>query len=146
MLEIIAPSGPETLWTSVLLLLVMGSAAAFATGRAIALTWRSPALIVLYAGLLAAALGFLDYALFENAIIPGARIVEALAQMGSAPSTAVFDLMGALAGFMMIFTVEAVVAFASFRATRAAQIARQYGFVFVRHGVFGWRRREHSAA
>lgn len=141
MIEIIAPAGPQALWTTLLMTLVLGGAAAFATGRAIALTWRSPGQLLLYCAMLAAVVGFLDYALFENPVIPGARIVSALAAMRATPGAALLDLAGALAGFGITFAFVLSVALLAFRLTRARQIGGQYGFAFVRRGLLFWEER-----
>ncbi|MBX9741345.1 MAG: hypothetical protein K2X62_14805 [Beijerinckiaceae bacterium] len=142
MIEIIAPAGPDALWTTLLLTVVLGGAAAFATGRAIAQTWRPASRLVTFCLMLAAAIGFLDYALFENPVIPGARIVAALAALREAPAAALADLAGALAGFGLTFAFILAVALMAFRLTRARQISRQYGFAFVRKGLFFWAERE----
>jgi hypothetical protein len=141
MLEIIAPAGPDALWTTVLLTVVLGGAAAAATGRAVARTWRPASRLIAYAALLAGALGFLDYALFENPVIPGGRVVDALARVSTEPVAALGDLGGALAGFGVTFVLMLAISMAAYRITRAGQIAQQYGFAFVRKGFFSWRER-----
>lgn len=141
MLDIIAPAGPDALWTTVLLTVVVGGAAAAATGRAVARTWRPASRLIAYAALLAGALGFLDYALFENPVIPGWRVVDALSRVASEPVSALGDLGGALAGFGVTFALILAIALAAYRITRARQIAQQYGFAFVRKGLFSWRER-----
>jgi hypothetical protein len=140
-IEIIAPAGPQALWTTLLMTMVLGGAAAFATGRAIALTWRSPGQLLLYCAMLAAVVGFLDYALFENPVIPGGRIVAALALAGESPGAALPDLAGALAGFATTFAFVLAVALLAYRLTRSWQIGRQYGFAFVRKGLLFWQER-----
>lgn len=128
MLDIIAPAGPDALWTTLLLTAILGGAAAAAAGRAVARTWRRPSILVLYALLLGAAFGFLDYALFDNPVIPGGRIVEDLALLARAPSVAFADLMRALAGLAVNFAFMLAVALIAFGRTRARQMAVQYAF------------------
>lgn len=141
MIEIIAPAGPHVLWTTLLMTVVLGGAAAFATGRAVALTWRSSAQLLPFCAMLAAAVGFLDYALFENPVIPGARIVGALASLRASPGVALADLAGALAGFGVTFAFVLLVALFAYRLTRSRQIGRQYGFAFIRKGLLFWDER-----
>ncbi|MDB5596037.1 MAG: conserved rane protein of unknown function [Hyphomicrobiales bacterium] len=141
MLEIIAPAGPDALWTTVMLSVVLGGAAAAATGRAVARTWRPASRLIGYAALLAGALGFLDYALFENPVIPGGRVVDALVRVSTEPVAALGDLGGALAGFGVTFVLMLAIAMAAYRIARGRQIAQQYGFAFVRKGLFSWHER-----
>src|SRR3954447_11977020 len=60
---------PENLWTFLLLTCVIGGAAAYATGRAIALTWRPFWQALAYMIPLTAAVRFLHYALFGEDIL-----------------------------------------------------------------------------
>jgi hypothetical protein len=138
MLDIIAPAGPQALWTTILLTVLLGGAAAYAAGAAVARTWRPASRLIFYALLLAAAFGFLDYALFENPVIPGGRIVEDLALLASAPGAALADLPRALAGLGVNFIFMLAVALFAFRLTRVRQITTQYGFAFVRRGLLSF--------
>lgn len=95
--------GPNTLWVFLGLTCVLGGAAAWASGRALALTWRPFWMAPAYALALAAAARFLHYALFDEPLV-------------SAPL------------FAVDFLVLVAVTSASFKATRAAQMRRQYGF------------------
>jgi hypothetical protein len=128
MLDIIAPAGPDALWTTLLLTVILGGAASAAAGRAVARTWRRPRVLVLYALLLACAFGFLDYALFENPVIPAWRIGEDLALFPTAPGAALADLPKALAGLGINFAFLLGVGLLAFHRTRARQMAVQYGF------------------
>lgn len=136
MIDMIAPAGLQALWTTILLTLILGGAAAAATGRAIALTWRRPLVLVLYCFLLACVFGFLDYALFENPVIPATRIGKDLAQLAVAPGAALADLALSLGGLGLTFVWLLAVAVISFRLTRARQALRQYGFALERKGLF----------
>jgi hypothetical protein len=129
MLDVIAPAGPDALWTTLLLTVILGGAASAAAGRAVARTWRRPRVLALYALLLACAFGFLDYALFDNPVIPGGRIVDDVAMLASAPAAALADLPRAFAGLAVNFVFLLAVALGSFRRTRARQMAVQYGFI-----------------
>ena len=86
-----------------LVTVVLGGGAAWLSGRAIAQTWRPWWQGMLYMFMLGGAVRFIHYALFDGTLSP----------VGYAVDTAVAL---AFAG-------------AGFRATRARQMARQYGFL-----------------
>ncbi len=93
----------SNLWSFVGLTLVLGGAAAFVSGRALASTWRPPGLIAPVALLLEGAVRFLHYALAGE----GTSVAQAL--------------FGAV--------VLAAFAGAGFVLTRRRQMARQYGWL-----------------
>ncbi|MEA2839887.1 MAG: hypothetical protein QOF41_1217 [Methylobacteriaceae bacterium] len=107
---------PENLWTFLLLTCVLGGAAAFATGRAIALTWRPFWQALAYTIPLAAAVRFLHYALFGEDILA---------------------LGPALLAFVILLAVAAI----AFRIRQVQQMVGQYPFAFVAAGPFAWRAR-----
>jgi hypothetical protein len=129
MLDMIAPAGPDALWTTLLLTVILGGAASAAAGRAVARNWRRPRVLALYAFLLACAFGFLDYALFENPVIPLWRIGEDLAMLARAPGVALADLPRALGGLAVNFVFLLGVGLVAYSRTRARQMAVQYGFM-----------------
>ncbi len=129
MLDIIAPAGPDALWTTLLLTVILGGAASAAAGRAVARSWRGPRVLALYAFLLACAFGFLDYALFNNPVIPLWRIGEDVAMLARAPWVALADLPLALAGLCVNFAFLLTVGLVAYARTRARQMAVQYGFM-----------------
>mgnify|MGYP001251476567 CR=1 FL=1 len=92
----------------------LGGGAAFLTGRAVALTWRPITYLVLYLLLLACAVRFVHYALFEGTLLS-----------------------------LHYFLVDAVVLFAlgwlGFQMTRARQMAGQYSWLYRRSGPVSWR-------
>ena len=94
----------------------LGGGAAFLTGRAVALTWRPIIYLVLYLVLLACAVRFVHYALFEGTLVT-----------------------------LQFLLVDAVVLFAlgwfGFQSTRAAQMAGQYSWLYRRTGPVSWRLR-----
>ncbi len=141
MLEIIAPAGPSALWSALLLTGIFGGAAAYAAGQALAQTWRPAHRLVFYSLLLACAFGFLDYALFANPVIPGARIVSDLARLPASPLVALADLARALAGLGVHCAYLLGVGLLAFRRTRVAQIADQYYFAFERKGLLSFAPR-----
>jgi hypothetical protein len=107
---------PENLWTFLLLTCLLGGAAAFATGRAIALTWRPFWQALAYMIPLTAAVRFLHYALFGEDILA---------------------VWPAPLAFVILLAVAAV----AFRLIEARQMARQYPFAYTAAGPFGWRAR-----
>ena len=95
---------------------VLGCGCAWLTGRAIALTWRSPVMVLGAAVLLALAVRFVHFALFGDALLaPGRLAVE--------------------------FPVLLAVALLAYRRTRALQMVRQYYWLYEPHGPLGWRPR-----
>jgi len=121
MMDAIYPtSGGYGLGVFLLVTMAMGGSAAWATGRAIAATWRPAGQVLAYGLLLAAVARFLQYALFHQPLLaPGALLIDAL--------------------------ILIAIGLASYRATRAGQMAAQYGFAFERNGMFGWRARLDTA-
>lgn len=93
---------------------VIGGGAAALAGRAIASTWRPAWHVAVYMLLLGAGVRFLHFALFQGNIL-------------SVPSYVV-DTMYLMA-----------VAGVAFRATRAAQMARQYPWLYAKTGPLTWR-------
>jgi hypothetical protein len=110
----------ETLLPVLLVTGALGGGAAWLTGRAIAKTWRPFWHVVIYIALLAAAVRFVHFALFEGELIaPASYAVDTLYLLA----------LGAL----------------SWRMTRAAQMTTQYYWLYERSGPFGWRERDADA-
>lgn len=95
--------GPNTLWVFLGLTLVLGGAAAYAAGRALALTWRPFWMVPAYALALAAGIRFLHYALFEEPLLSATLFA--------------FDAVTLIA-----------IAALGFRLTRSKQMAERYGW------------------
>jgi hypothetical protein len=104
----------ENLWTFLLLACVLGGAAAFATGRAIALTWRPFWQALAYMLPLTATVRFLHYALFGEDILAVGPALLALA---------------------ILLGIAAI----AFRLMQARQMVRQYPFAYIAAGLFAWR-------
>lgn len=95
--------------------LFLGGGAAWLTGRAVARSWAPLSRLVIYCLLLAAAVRFGHFALFEDALFaPLTSMVEAL----------------------FLFAVAAL----GYRHVRKHQMIVQYGWLFAAAGPFGWRR------
>lgn len=114
--EIYQTTGENGLWVFLLVTLVLGGAAAFATGRAIAGTWRPLWQAFAYALLLAAVVRFLQYALFEQPLL-------------------------ALPNYAVDAAVLTLFVLAGYRNTRAYQMTSQYPWAVEAGGPLGWRQR-----
>jgi hypothetical protein len=115
-------ASPLAPWTFLGLTVVLGGAAAYATGRSLALTWRPLWQALPYMVVLAAAVGFLHYVLFHEVAVPMTEIANAVLQQNWA------RLAMALRFYGVIFAVLTVVAIGGYTITRARQMSRQYGF------------------
>jgi hypothetical protein len=101
-------------WVFVLVTVIMGGAAAFMTGRAIAHTWRPYWHIPLYIVPIAASVRFFHYALFQEPLL-------------------------SLQNYAVDFAVALVAASLGYRILRARQMAQQYHWLFRRAGLLSWR-------
>jgi uncharacterized membrane protein HdeD (DUF308 family) len=97
--------------------LVLMGAAAYATGRAVAGTWRPPWQVFLYCFLLSLAGRFLIYALFQGELLSGS-------------------------GFATDFSVLTVAGLAGYRITWARQMVSQYPWLYRRRGFWGVEQRK----
>jgi hypothetical protein len=104
------------LGTFLLVTLVLGGGAAMLAGRAIALTWRPQWQIIVYSLILGGAVRFIHFALFDEPLL----------------SLALYGVDSA---------VCLASAFLGFRATRAAQMVRQYPWIYEPNGPLRWRRK-----
>ena len=91
---------------------------AFLAGQALATTWRPAWRMLPYGLLMGAADRFLDYALFQG------RLWSA-------------------GGYLVASGVLMASGLLAYRTTRARQMANQYPWLYERHGLFGWRARNH---
>jgi hypothetical protein len=109
---------PYGLFTFVLITLVVGGAGAWATGRAMARTWRPMPMLGLYMVLLTAGVRFLHYALYGEPLL-------------------------SLQYFAVAFVWLMLVGALGYRATRATQMATQYSWAYERAGL-NWRAKDRS--
>ena len=109
--------GDNGLFTFILVTLLMGGLAAYASGKAIAQTWRPFWHVPLYMLIVALAVRFCHFALFEE-------------ELFSQPS------------YIVDFAVAFAAASLGYRVVRARQMAVQYGWMFQRRGPLGWRALE----
>jgi hypothetical protein len=105
----------ESILNVVLVTGLIGGGAAWLAGRAIAGTWRPIWYAVFAMMVLGAAVRFVHFALFE---------AELLSLVSYGSDTAFLLVVGCLA----------------WRVTRAAQMARQYPWLYERSGPLSWRR------
>lgn len=101
-------------WVFLLVTVIIGGAAAFLAGRAIAQTWRPYWHIPLYMVPIAASIRFFHYALFHEPMI-------------------------SLQNYAVDFAVVLAAASLGYRALRARQMAQQYHWLYRRAGLLGWR-------
>lgn len=104
MFSAIYAAGADTFWVFALITVVLGGLSAWATGRAIALTWRPYLQLVGYTFLLAGAARFFQHALFQKEFL-------------------------SLPAFAIDFALLLAIALAGYRWTRAAQMSAQYPWV-----------------
>ena len=109
---------PYGLFTFILITLILGGAGAWATGRAVAKTWRPLATLAPYMIFLAAGVRFLHYALYGEPLL-------------SIPL------------FISAFVWTTVVAALGYRAMRATQMATQYSWAYESSGL-NWRAKENG--
>jgi len=105
----------EAMGSVILVTVVLGGGAAVLTGRAIAKSWRSPWQLIAAMLPLAAAARFIHFALFHGELL-------------SLPS------------YASDFAVFAAVGLIAWRTTRAAQMVRQYPWLYARSGPLSWRK------
>ena len=98
----------------------LGGGAAYLTGRAVAITWRPLVNLGIYLFLLACAVRFVHYALFEGTLL-------------------------SLHYFLVDAVVLVVLGAIGFRITRAHQMTGQYSWLYQRSGPMSWRVREPGA-
>jgi hypothetical protein len=113
--QVIYDSSSENgLWIFLLVTVAMGGGAAYVSGKAIAQTWRPYWHVPLYMVILAAAIRFCHFALFQEPLI-------------------------SLKSFTVDLLVALVAASFGYRLVRAGQMARQYAWLYRRRGLLSWR-------
>jgi hypothetical protein len=115
----------------------LGGLGAYATGRAVALTWRPLAKLVLFVVLLTVAVRFIHYGLF------GGTFFQVSVDPEGNVSWAPFFV--ALRFAIVDFVVLMVVAGFAYQLTRTAQMVGQYSWLYERTSRLGWRERGNVA-
>jgi hypothetical protein len=110
----------QSIWLFLLVTVIMGGSAAWASGKSIAQTWRPAWQVIPYMIVLGLAVRFIHFALFEGHLIaPQYYLVDT-----------VILLISGLLGF---------------RFKRASQMTTQYRWIYERTGPFTWRERTAAA-
>ena len=112
--------GKESLLQALFVTCVLGGGAAWATGRALANTWRPFSQAVVYLLLLGAAVRFAHFALFQGLLL---------------------SLPAYLLDTAFLFVAGGL----SWRLTHARRMATQYRWLYERTGPFTWRERAPQA-
>jgi predicted permease len=99
-------SGPNGVWVFTLLTVMLGGGMAFVSGKSIAETWRPLWQVPTYMALLALAVRFAHFALFEEVLVSGRNL-------------------------LVDYAVLLVMALLGYRLTRQRQMATQYHDVSV---------------
>ena len=102
----------------ILVTVILGGGAAALAGRAIAVTWRPWWQVVTYGLILGAVVRFFHYALFDGTLLSAHY-------------------------YLVDSAVCLACGLAGFRAARAAQMVRQYGWLNEADGPLRWRRKPH---
>jgi hypothetical protein len=110
------------LWLAVTV--VAGGLGTWACGRALAHAWRPFRRTLFYVALLAAAVDFLCFVLFQVPVIS----LRFLADRAAARDVAA--VMLGLSGFVATYVILLPFAYAAWRLTRSRQMFRQYPFLF----------------
>ena len=105
-----------SIWLFLLVTVIMGGWAAWMTGRAMAITWRPYGMLIAYLLILAAAVRFIHYALFEGTLL-------------------------SLHYYAIDAVVVLIIGSLGFRYYRARQMTTQYRWLYERTGPFGWREK-----
>ena len=113
-MDTLYPTGPNGIWVFILVTLLIGGAAAWATGRALAIGWESILKLALYMALMTFAVRFMHYALFDQPFLN--------------PLNVVID-----------YVVLLAIAAFGFRHQRTNQMSNQYPWLFARAGPLTWR-------
>lgn len=115
-METFYPTGPNGPAVFVLVTLGLGGAASWATGRAIALTWKPLWQLAIYMGLMTFAVRFIHYALFHQPFLTPANV-------------------------LVDYTVLTAIAFLGYRMMRAWQMQTQYPWIYKQTSPLSWRRK-----
>lgn len=107
---------PGEFWDFLFIAVILGGAAAVATGRAIAQTWRPLWMAMVYAAPLAGFVRFLQFALFGGTL-------------------------SSLHYLLVTYAILAGLAWLGFRMARAGQMVEQYSWLNEPAGPLGWKSR-----
>lgn len=103
-------------WVFLVLTVVIGGAGAFLSGRGLARSWKPFWRIFLYMALLAAAMRFFHYALFDGTLT-------------------------SLYYYLVTYAILLIAALLGFRAMRTTQMVTRYRWLYERTSPLTWRDR-----
>jgi hypothetical protein len=106
----------SSIWTFLLVTFVMGGWAAWMTGRAMASTWQRYPVLVGYLILLAAAVRFIHFALFDGTLL-------------------------SVQFYLVDLVVVQVIGAVGYRMTRVAQMTAKYRWLYLPNGPMFWKDR-----
>ena len=106
----------SSVWLFVLVTVVMGGWGAWMTGRAMASTWQRYPKLVAYLVLLAAAVRFIHFALFQGTLL-------------------------SMHYYLVDLVVVQVIGALGYRSTRVAQMTSRYRWLYLPDGPFHWKER-----
>ncbi|KZL21287.1 hypothetical protein PsAD2_00578 [Pseudovibrio axinellae] len=98
----------------IVLVVILGGIASAATGRSVAMTWRPLPILLWFTFLLALAVRFLSFALFEEPLLSIQYLV-------------------------VDYAVLLAIGLASYRSTRTKQMVTQYSWLYDKVSVFSWK-------
>lgn len=112
-MTLLSDNGP---WVFLVLTVIIGGAGAFLSGRSLARSWKPFGRIFLYMALLAAAVRFFHYALFDGNLL-------------------------SLYYYLVTYIVLLAAASLGYRMMRTTQMVTQYRWLYERTGPLTWRAR-----
>ncbi len=104
----------HSIWAFLMFTIVLGGAASFQTGRAVAQTWQPVWQLLPYAVLLAVTVRFLYFAVLEQTLLSWHY-------------------------FLVDLIVLTIAGYLGWRLKRVTQMTTQYGWLYEASGSLGWR-------
>jgi hypothetical protein len=111
--SLLSDDGP---WVFLVLTLILGGGAAFLSGRGLARSWKPFGRVFFYMALLAAAVRFFHYALFNGTLL-------------------------SLTYYLVAYGILLIGASLGYRAMRTTQMVTQYRWLYERTSPLTWRTR-----
>lgn len=112
-MSLLSDDGP---WVFLVLTVILGGGAAFLSGRGLARSWKPFGRVFFYMALLAAALRFFHYALFNGTLL-------------------------SLHYYLVAYGILLIGASLGYRAMRTTQMVTQYRWLYERTSPLTWRTR-----
>ena len=106
----------QSIWLFVTVTCIMGGWGAWMTGRAMASTWQRYPVLVAYLAILALAVRYIHFALFQGTLL-------------------------SLHYYLVDLAVVQIIGAVGYRMTRVAQMTAKYRWLYVPNGPFFWKDR-----